>query len=82
MNIQLVSLNTQVKEFLMHLLNDDVYLKLQQGKGFHYLVYVSYIKYINPAKDIGNEHKKSMHLCNNLQHVQWQQHQDPPRPCT
>jgi len=29
--------------------NDDVYLRLQNGKGFHNLVYISYVKYINPA---------------------------------
>jgi hypothetical protein len=30
--------------------NDNVYLGLQHGKGFHDLVYVSYVKHINPAK--------------------------------
>jgi hypothetical protein len=30
--------------------NDDyVYLRLQHGKGFHNLVYVSYVKHINPS---------------------------------
>jgi hypothetical protein len=29
--------------------DDDVYLTLQHGKGFHNLVYMSYVKYINPA---------------------------------
>jgi hypothetical protein len=28
---------------------DDVYLRLQHGKGFHNLVYMSYVKHINPA---------------------------------
>jgi hypothetical protein len=27
----------------------DVYLRLQHGKGFHNLVYMSYAKHINPA---------------------------------
>jgi hypothetical protein len=31
--------------------DDDVYLRLQHGKGFHGLVYTSYVKHIiNPAK--------------------------------
>jgi hypothetical protein len=30
--------------------DDDVYLRLQYGKGFHNLVYTSYINHINPAK--------------------------------
>jgi hypothetical protein len=29
--------------------DDDVYLRLQHGKGFHNLVYMSYVKHINPA---------------------------------
>jgi hypothetical protein len=29
--------------------DDDVYLRLQRGKGFHNLVYTYYVKYINPA---------------------------------
>jgi hypothetical protein len=29
--------------------NDDVYLRLQHGRGFHNLVYMSYVKHINPA---------------------------------
>jgi hypothetical protein len=29
--------------------NDDVHLKLQHGKVFHNLVYMSYVKHINPA---------------------------------
>jgi hypothetical protein len=29
--------------------DDDVYLRLQNGKGLHNLVYVSYVKHINPA---------------------------------
>jgi hypothetical protein len=29
--------------------DDDVYFKLQQRKGFHNLVYMSYVKHINPA---------------------------------
>jgi hypothetical protein len=28
---------------------DDVHLRLQHGKGFHNLVYMSYVKHINPA---------------------------------
>jgi hypothetical protein len=46
--------------------DDDVYLRLQHGKGFHNLVYKSYVKYINPAKRISNEHNNSKHLCNNF----------------
>jgi hypothetical protein len=31
--------------------NDDgLYLRLQRGKEFHNLVYMSHIKHINPAK--------------------------------
>jgi hypothetical protein len=30
--------------------DDEVYLRLQHGKGFHNLVYMSYVKHINPAK--------------------------------
>jgi hypothetical protein len=30
--------------------DDDVYLRLQHGKGFHNLVYMSYVKHIDPAK--------------------------------
>jgi hypothetical protein len=30
--------------------DDDVYLRLQHGEGFHNLVYMSYVKHINPAK--------------------------------
>jgi GTPase SAR1 family protein len=30
--------------------DDDAYLRLQYGKGFHNLVYMSYVKHINPAK--------------------------------
>jgi hypothetical protein len=30
--------------------DDDVYLRLQHGIGFHNLVYMSYVKHINPAK--------------------------------
>jgi hypothetical protein len=30
--------------------DDDVYLRLQHGKGFHNFVYMSYVKHINPAK--------------------------------
>jgi hypothetical protein len=30
--------------------DDNVYLRLQHGKGFHNLVYMSYIKHINPTK--------------------------------
>jgi hypothetical protein len=29
--------------------DDDVYLRLQHGKGFHNLVYISYVKHVNPA---------------------------------
>jgi hypothetical protein len=29
--------------------DDDVYLRLQHGKGFHNLVYMSYVKHIKPA---------------------------------
>jgi hypothetical protein len=29
--------------------NDDVYFRLQYGKGFHNLVYMSYVKHINLA---------------------------------
>jgi hypothetical protein len=29
--------------------DDDAYLRLQHGKGFHNLAYISYIKHINPA---------------------------------
>jgi hypothetical protein len=29
--------------------DDDVYLRLQHGKGFHNLVYMSYVKHIDPA---------------------------------
>jgi hypothetical protein len=46
--------------------DDDGYLRLQQGKGFNNLVYMSYVKHINPAKGISNEQKNSKHLCNNL----------------
>jgi hypothetical protein len=35
--------------FLIVYDDDDVYLRLQHGKGFHNLVYMSYIKHINPA---------------------------------
>jgi hypothetical protein len=31
------------------LIDDGVYLRLQHGKGFQNLVYISYEKYINPA---------------------------------
>jgi hypothetical protein len=41
--------------------DDDVYLRLQHGKGFHNLVYISYVKHINPAKRY-NEHNNSMHF--------------------
>jgi hypothetical protein len=41
---------------------DDVYLRLQHGKGFHNLVFMSYVKYINPA----SKHNNSKRLCNNL----------------
>jgi phage gp29-like protein len=30
--------------------DDDVYLRLQHGKEFHNLVYMSYVKHTNPAK--------------------------------
>jgi hypothetical protein len=30
-------------------IDDDVYLRLQHGKGFHKLVYMSYVKHVNPA---------------------------------
>jgi hypothetical protein len=29
--------------------DDDVYLSLKHGKGFYNLVYMSYVKQINPA---------------------------------
>jgi hypothetical protein len=29
--------------------DDDFYLRLQHGKGFHHLIYMSYVKHINPA---------------------------------
>jgi hypothetical protein len=29
--------------------DDDVYLRLQHGQEFHNLVYMSYVKHINPA---------------------------------
>jgi hypothetical protein len=29
--------------------DDDVYLRLQHGKGFHNLVHMSYVKHIDPA---------------------------------
>jgi hypothetical protein len=29
--------------------NNDVYLRLKHGEGFHNLVYMSYVKHINPA---------------------------------
>jgi hypothetical protein len=29
--------------------NDDIYLRLQHGEGFHNLVYMSYVKHINAA---------------------------------
>jgi hypothetical protein len=29
--------------------DDDVYLRLQHGRGFHNLVYMSSLKHINPA---------------------------------
>jgi hypothetical protein len=29
--------------------DDDVYLRLQHGKGVHNLVHISYVKHINPA---------------------------------
>jgi hypothetical protein len=29
--------------------DDDVYLELRHGKGFHNLVYMSYIKHMNPV---------------------------------
>jgi len=29
--------------------DDDIYLRLQHGKGFHDLVYMSYVKHTNPA---------------------------------
>jgi hypothetical protein len=30
--------------------DDDLYLRLQHGNGLHNLVYMSYVKDINPAK--------------------------------
>jgi hypothetical protein len=30
--------------------NNEVYLRLQHGKGFYNHVYMSYVKHINPAK--------------------------------
>jgi hypothetical protein len=30
--------------------DDDFYLRLQHEKGFHNLVYMSYVKHIKPAK--------------------------------
>jgi hypothetical protein len=35
-------------------------------KKSHNLVYMSYVKHVNPVKGISNEHKNSKHLCNNL----------------
>jgi hypothetical protein len=35
-------------------------------KKINNLVYKPYIKHVNPAKGISNEHKNSKHLCNNL----------------
>jgi hypothetical protein len=32
--------------------DDDVYLRLQHGKGFHDLVYMSYIKHINLTQPV------------------------------
>jgi hypothetical protein len=29
--------------------DDDVYLRIQHGKRFHNIVYMSYVKHINPA---------------------------------
>jgi hypothetical protein len=29
--------------------DDDVYLRLQHGKGFHNLVYMSYVRHIKPS---------------------------------
>jgi hypothetical protein len=29
--------------------NDDIYLRLQYGEGFHNLVYMFYVKHINSA---------------------------------
>jgi hypothetical protein len=29
--------------------DDDVYFRLQNGKGFYNLVYTSYVKQVNPA---------------------------------
>jgi hypothetical protein len=29
--------------------DDDVYFRLQHGKEFHNLVYMSYVKHINPS---------------------------------
>jgi hypothetical protein len=37
--------------------DDDVYLRLQYGKEFHNLVYMSYVKH---------EQNNSKHLCNNI----------------
>jgi hypothetical protein len=42
--------------------DDDDYLRLQQGKRFHNLVYMSYVKHINQAKDISNERKNYRHF--------------------
>jgi hypothetical protein len=44
--------------------DDDVYLRLQHGKGFHNLVYMSHVKHMNTA--ISDGHNNSKHLCNNL----------------
>jgi hypothetical protein len=29
--------------------DDDIYLRLENDKGFHNLVYIFYVKHINPA---------------------------------
>jgi hypothetical protein len=45
--------------------DDDVYLRLQHGKGFHNLVYVSYTQ--TQPKGISDEHNSSMQQLNRKQ---------------
>jgi hypothetical protein len=46
--------------------DDDVYLRLQHGKGFHNLVYVLRKRHKPSILGISNDHNNSKHLCNNL----------------
>jgi hypothetical protein len=55
----LTELYTQIIYVYIHLHDDDdddddFYLRLQYGKRFHNLVYMSYVKHVNPASRLSN----------------------------